>query len=198
MTTSPNVITPARGDQLKKLADLIAGLQKHEQELAPFVIADKQYTVAEVIAALQTRYNATQTVITTKASWQAAVKTDHEGRASGQVFLSGVRQTLLAAYAGSVSKLADFGLVGRKPRVVSPETKVATTAKIKATRAARHTMGTKQKAQIHGTVSATSPETSPVASVPTPGAAPPAPTVPTAPQPPAATPPVTPPAPSHS
>lgn len=161
MTTAPNVPSPARGDQLARLAALIAGMQKHEHELAPFVIAGKQYTVAEVIAALQARYDATHAVITTKAAWQAAVKADHEGRASGQVFYSGVRSMLLAAFAGSVNKLADFGLVGRKSRIVSPETKVATTAKIKATRAARHTLGKNQKAQIKGVVPtpATSPST---------------------------------------
>jgi hypothetical protein len=192
MTTSPNVPTPARDDQLKRLAVLIAGMQKHEQELAPFVIADKQYAVADIIAALQARYNATQAVITTKAVWQAAVKADHEGRASGQVFYAGVRSTLLVAFASSVNKLADFGLVGRKSRIVSPETKVATTAKIKATRVARHTMGKKQKAQIHGTVSATTP----IASISAPVAAPAAATVPTAPEPSAVAVPVT--SPPHS
>jgi hypothetical protein len=183
MSGSTNVPTPARGNQLAKLAALIAGIQKHQQELTPFVLADKQYSVAEVIAALQARYDATQAVIETKADWQAAVQADHAGRASGQVFYSGVRSTLLAAFAGSVNKLADFGLVGPKPRIVSPEAKVATSAKIKATRAARHTMGKNQKAQIHGTVPATAPVTSPVASIPAPVAAPPATTVPTAPEP---------------
>lgn len=194
MTTSPNATTPARGGQLKKLTTLIAGLQKHEHELAPFVIADKQYTVAEVIAVLQARHDTTQAVNTTKANWQAAVKTDHAGRASGQVFLTGVRQTVLTAFAGSVDKLADFGLVGPKPRVVSPETKVAAAAKAKATRAARHTMGKNQKAQIHGTVATTTPVTLPVDPV----AATPAPTAPTAPAPSPATPPVTSPAASHT
>jgi hypothetical protein len=193
MSTSPNATTPARGKQLTKLAALIAGLQKHQSELAPFVIADKQYTVAEVIAVLQARHDTTQKVNATRADWQASVKTDHEGRASGQVFLAGIQQTLLAAFAGSVNKLADFGLVGRKSRTVSPETKVATTAKIKATRTARHTMGKKQKAQIHGTVPGTAPATSPVASIPAQVGAPQASASPTP-----ASPTVTPPAPQHS
>jgi hypothetical protein len=189
---------PTRDDQLKKLGDLIVGLQKHEQDLATFVIAGKKYAVAEVIAVLQARYDATHAVITTKATWQAAVKTDHEGRASGQVFLTGVRQTLLTAFAGAVNNLADFGLVGRKPRSVSPEAQVATSAKAKATRVARHTMGKNQKALIHGSVPATTPVASPVAPVPVPVASPPATTVPTTAAPSVATQLVTPPAPSHS
>jgi hypothetical protein len=44
-----------------------------------------------------------------------------------------------------VDALATFGLTPRKPRVVSPEARVAAAAKAKATRAARHTMGKKQK-----------------------------------------------------
>jgi hypothetical protein len=157
MSTSPNAVRPARGPLVTMLSTLIAGLKKHEQSLAPFVIAGKSYTAAQVIAAVQSRIDASQAVTPAKAAWQAAVKADRDARTGGQALLAGVRQTLLTVYAGSVDTLADFGLVGRKPRAISPETQVAAAQKAKATRAARHTMGKKQKAAIHGTVPATVP-----------------------------------------
>ena len=55
-------------------------------------------------------------------------------------------------FAGLFDTLADFGLSPRKVAVVSPEARVAAVAKTKATRAARHTMGAKQKKAIQGDV----------------------------------------------
>ncbi len=46
--------------------------------------------------------------------------------------------------------LGTFGLTPRNPRVVTPETQVIAAAKARATRAARHTMGKKQRADIVG------------------------------------------------
>ncbi len=91
-----------------------------------------------------------------------------------------MKQTLLVFYAGQVQTLTDFGLTARKTPVVSPETMVAAAAKAKATRAARHTLGKKQKAKITGTVVTTAPAVPPPA---TPPAAPPAATVVVAPAP---------------
>ena len=152
MTISANAISPVRQRQLTLLADMIMGLQKHEQTLPPFILANKQYTAAQMIAELQTRRDATQAVITAKAVWQAAIKIDLDGRASGQQFLKSARQTLLAAFAGSANALADFGLVPPKVRVVSTETKLGAAAKARATRAARHTLGPKQKKEVKGNV----------------------------------------------
>ena len=64
-------------------------------------------------------------------------------------------QSISLSFAGQVDTLADFGLTPRKARVVTPEEQVIAAAKAKATRAARHTMGKKQKAAIKGTVAPT-------------------------------------------
>jgi hypothetical protein len=75
----------------------------------------------------------------------------------------------LVAFAGSIDTLADFALKARKPRTpLTPEQKAAAVAKAEATRAARHTMGPKQKAAIKGTVPATAPATQPAAPAPAP------------------------------
>jgi hypothetical protein len=55
--------------------------------------------------------------------------------------------------------LAKFGLTPRQRPVTTPEVKVAAAVKAAATRAARHTMGPKEKAKIKGTVAPTAPAT---------------------------------------
>ena len=65
-----------------------------------------------------------------------------------------MKQGLLVAFAGQLDTLADFGLTARAKHVATPEEKLASTAKAKATRAARHTMGSRQRAKIKGTVGA--------------------------------------------
>ena len=54
------------------------------------------------------------------------------------------------AYGGDPAALADFGLPVRKKGVLTPAQKLASAAKARATRLARHTMGSKQKAAITG------------------------------------------------
>jgi hypothetical protein len=91
-------------------------------------------------------------------------------------------------FAGQIEALGDFGLTARKPRApVAPAAKAVSVEKAKATRAARHTMGSKQKAKITGEnpTGAAVPVVSP--------AAPPLPATPIAPAP-APTPPATAPA----
>jgi len=172
MSTSPNTIVNTRGKQQAMLQKLMDGLKKHQQAVGSLLIEGKSYTTADLLAVLQARLDAADAALSTRATWQNAVKADYDERAKTKGFLSGLRQTLLVAFAGSVDTLADFGLVGRKPRVISPEKKVAAAEKAKATRAARHTMGKKQKAQIKGEPAQPAPATptpaSPVAPAPAP------------------------------
>jgi hypothetical protein len=154
MGTSPNTIAPTRNQQQTAIQKMLSGLEKHTQDLASLVIAGTTYTTANLQTTLQTRLDALTSAESKKAEWQAAIKADYAERANTKVFLAGLRQALLVAFAGSVDKLADFGLVGRKPATITPQQRVAATQKAKATRAARHTLGKKQKEQIKGTAPA--------------------------------------------
>ena len=69
-----------------------------------------------------------------------------------------MKQGLLVAFGGQLDTLADFGLTARAKHVTTPEEKLAATDKAKATREARHTMGSKQRAAIKGVVPATPTE----------------------------------------
>jgi hypothetical protein len=183
-----NVPKKNRTNQIDALQKLIDGLTKHAQAIPQLVIGGTTMTTNDVIAKLQARETQAKTVSTSRATWQSAVAADQTAAAQTKTFLSGLRQTILAAFAGQVDTLADFGLTGRKPAVVSPETRVVAAQKAKATREARHTMGKVQKAAITGVVSP--PATAAPAPTPAPAAAPTAAPAPVAvtPPPPAPTP----------
>ena len=158
---SSNTPKPSRVDQMAADQFLMDGLNKLAAKIPPVFVAGVAVPATTVVAALQARVAASQTTVSARASWQAAVAAERDERAKSQSLVSACKQALLLAFAGQVDTLAAFGLTPRKPRVVSPETKVAAAAKAKATRAARHTMGSKQKAKIKGAVPPTEPATPP-------------------------------------
>ena len=143
------------------------GLTKNSSTLAFFLIGSKSVQTSDIIKALQTRIAAANTVQSTRATWQAAVKANADERASSRTLVLGVTQVLQVMYGGSIDTLAEFGLKPRKvPAPLTPEQRVAKAAKAKATRAARHTMGTKQKAKVKGTVTTIVTPASPAAPPP--------------------------------
>jgi hypothetical protein len=146
-TTKPRVSRP---QSQAADASLSTGLVKHESTLASFTIAGAIVKTPDIVTTLESRQNSAKAVESTRAIWQAAVAADRSLRAQSNATVSGVKQALHVMFAGSPDTLADFGLTPRKPHVVAPAVKVAAAAKAKATRAARHTMGTKQKAGIKG------------------------------------------------
>ena len=158
--------TTNRLTQQASIQALIAGLTKHATTITSLVIGGQSLTTAQIIAPLQARLASSTAAQSTRAAWQNAVKADTDERAKTKDFFSGLRKALEVAFAGAVDSLADFGLTPPKKRVVSPEKKVAAALKAKATRAARHTLGKKQKKSITGTTPApTQPGVTPAAPV---------------------------------
>jgi len=157
-----------RQDQSAAEQKLIDGLNKHAQTITSLVIGGATMQTKDIITNLQALIASAGSVQSTRATWQSAVKTDRDERAKLKTFVSGLKQALLVAFAGSIDTLADFGLTARKVPVRTPEQKTAAAAKAKATRAARHTAGKKQKAAIKGTVPTTAPATPPAAPSPAP------------------------------
>jgi hypothetical protein len=171
-----------RVDQIAADQKLIDGLTKHASTITSLVIDGVTMATKDIIAELQARIAASNAAQTTRATWQAAVAADVAERVKTQTFASGLRQTLMVAFAGQIDALADFGLTLRKTPVLTPAEKTARTAKALATRAARHTLGKVQKSKITGD----SPVTPPTATAPTPAGPAPAPVVaPATPVPPA-------------
>jgi len=162
-----------RIDNLTADQSLIDGFTKNATRLANLTILGATQPTKDIVATLQPRIHSAKAVLTTRATWQVAVQADQAVRDRTKTFVSVVKQALLAAFAGELDTLAEFGLTARAKHVLTPEEKLAAAAKAKATREARHTMGSKQKAKIKGTVPTTAPAIA-ASPAPTPTPAPPA------------------------
>ena len=134
---------------------LIDGLVKHAATLLTLLVSGSTIKTTDLVTVLQARIAAIKLAITTKATFMAAVAAAHAEIANTAALVSGARQALKIAFAGQIETLGDFGLPPRKaPTPLTPEQKAAAVAKAKATRAARHTAGPKQKAKITGATAA--------------------------------------------
>ena len=157
----------------QKLSD---GLTKQQQTIPSFTVNGTSIKTADIVASLQARIKTAEAVDFAKATWQSAVKADRDERAKTKSLVSGVRQTLVLMFAGSIDTLAEFGLRSRKAHApLTPEQQALAVARARATRKARNTMGSRQKAKIKGTVASTAPVVPPTATPPvvTPHDAPP-------------------------
>jgi hypothetical protein len=131
---------------------LIAGIQEHLGAQS-FLIAGSITPAAQVASVLQGRVDAENLVVSTQAAWHAAVKAAEQLLASTAPYVQGIEQTIRVMYAASPALLADFALTPRKtPAPRTAAQKVIAAAKAKATRAARHTMGSVQKAGVTGSL----------------------------------------------
>ena len=132
---------------------LIDGLTKHAATIQSVVIGGTSHSTAALVAAMQARLATASAALTTRATWLSAVKEDADERANTKALVSGLRQAMQVAFAGSIDALADFGLKPRKqPAARTPEEKASAVAKALATRKARHTMGSQQKKGVKGAV----------------------------------------------
>jgi hypothetical protein len=152
--------TPRNNQAEQMTADqsLIAGLTKHAATLASLLIAGASVLTTDLVTMLQARIAAIQAAIAAHAALTAAVAAAHAEIAKTAALVSGARQALKIAFAGQATTLGDFGLTPPKARTpLTTEEKAAAIAKAQATRAARHTMGSKQKAKVTGSSPAPAP-----------------------------------------
>jgi hypothetical protein len=166
MGTSPKA---TKDQQTTDEQNLIAGLEKHATTLPSLMFAGVAVPTTTIITTLQSRIDARMNTATNRATWQAVVQAETATIAQSKAMVSGTRQALKVMFAGQIEMLADFGLKPPKPRTpLTTEEKAAAKAKADATRAARHTMGPKQKAKITGTTvaPATPPAQEPVTATP--------------------------------
>ena len=137
--------------------DLIAGTQTHPPN-GPLTLDGQSFTAQTLVQTLQSLGDALSLVDTAKANWKDALKHLADVKAKVRPILGAYRSWVVATYGNAPAMLAYFGLTPAKARTpLTAEQKVAAVAKREATRAARHTLGPKQKKDIKGTVPATAP-----------------------------------------
>ncbi len=142
-----------KGTVVALAEQLIAGTNKHLANTAQVMFASGSYTPAQITAQLQALVHLRKDVDAAKTSTQAKLAAEKADMPQLRTFMDAYVAFVKATFSKSPDVLAEFGLRPRK--VATPltvEQKAVATAKRKATRAARHTMGTKQRRLVKGAV----------------------------------------------
>jgi hypothetical protein len=132
---------------------LIAGSKKNLSNVSSLMLESGTFTPAQIEASLQTLADLRMSVDAAKAATKAKIADEHAQAPLLRSHMAAFVAFVKTAFSKSPDVLADFGLKPKK--VTAPltiEQQAAATAKRKATRAMRHTMGTKQKKKVKGTV----------------------------------------------
>jgi hypothetical protein len=132
---------------------LIAGTNKHLSSVTQVLLEGGAFTPAQITGKLEELVVIRTDVEAAQAATKAKLAIEAAQGPALRTFLGAFVTFLRAAFGNQPSVLADFGLHPKKaPTPLTVEQKAAATAKRKATRAARHTQGPKQKKGVKGTV----------------------------------------------
>ena len=156
---------------------LVAGIKKHLSNVSSLTFGGGTFTPAQVEASIQTLIDLRTAVEDAKAATQAKLAAESAQAAPLRSQMTALVAFVKATYGNAPDVLADFGLRPRKARTpLTIEQMAAAAARSAATRRVRHTMGSKQRAAVKGTivtiVSDTPTSASPVAPGPANGTAP--------------------------
>ncbi len=153
-----------------------AGIRKHFSNVSSLTFGNSPFTPAQIEASLQTLIDLRTAVEDARAAIQAKVAADNAQAAPLRSQMAALVAFVKVTFGNTPDVLADFGLKPNKARTpLTLDQKAAASAKRAATRAARHTMGSKQKKEVKGTIttivaSPTTPAAPPVAPSPVAGA----------------------------
>jgi hypothetical protein len=129
---------------------LISGVPKRLGADGSMILFGKKYLVTDLVTLLQRRVEVTDNVTAAKAAYEKALLLEREELAATRRLVGKLRHMLKLMFASSADALVDLGLTPTsRPATVAE--KVDAVAKALATRAARHTMGPRQRQRIHGT-----------------------------------------------
>jgi hypothetical protein len=136
---------------------LIAGANKHFPDASvTLTIGGASYTVSQLTTLLQSFVDLRAASDAAKVAAKAKLVAERAQTPSLSGVISAFVKYVRATFGDSADSLADFGLSAPKARTpISAEQQTVAVAKRKATRAARHTMGSQQKKGVKGTVEVT-------------------------------------------
>jgi hypothetical protein len=148
------MVTKAKGKgTVVALAEqLIAGTNRHLANVTQVMFASGSFTPAQVTAQLQALVNLRNDVNAAKATTKAKLAAEKADMPTLRIFMGAFVALVKAMYSKSPDVLADFGLHPKARTPLTVEAKAAAAAKSKATRSARHTMGSRQKKGVKGAV----------------------------------------------
>ena len=139
------------------MKQLIAGIQKHFPDgSVVLTVGAAAYTVSQWTTLLQSFVDLRADTEAAQATAKAKLIAETAQAPSLRGVVSAFVEYVKASIGNSPETLADFGLSPRKARApMTAEQAAAAVIKRQATRAARHTMGSKQKQAVKGSVQVT-------------------------------------------
>jgi hypothetical protein len=173
--------SPTQAALLANVQALIAGTEKHFPN-EQFMLGNTTYTTASLVGVLEGLAGAYSAMSAARLNVKDAALALRAAEANVDPVIQAYVHFVRAAFSNASAQLGDFGLQAPRARApLGPEARLAATAKLRATRAARGTTSKKQKLAIHGDVTGvvvtpittSGPVTSP-ATVPAPAPAAPA------------------------
>ena len=155
---------------------VISGIQKYFLNQTALTLGGVSYPPADLIKSFQADIAASNVATASRSQLTTDVKAERDSHQKVDPLLRFLKSFVMGQFGdtqNAASKLADFGYTPHKPRSTNVEVKAVAADKMRATRAARSTMGSKQKAKVKGTIAAApSNDVAPVKAPPTPAAAP--------------------------
>jgi hypothetical protein len=162
-----NVMTTGKETDMALAKQLIAGTKQHFSTVSSLTFGNGTFTPAQVEAFLQTLIDLRTAVNDAKSDAKAKIVAEAAQAASLRSQMAAFVTFVKATFGNSPDALADFGLKPKKTRASLTIGQLAeAAARRAATRAARHTMGPKQKQHVKGTI--TTIVTPPAAPAPAP------------------------------
>jgi len=148
-STAINQQSLAKGVELQ-YQTLLVGLQT----LAPtqqLAIDGTNVTPTALSQQVQTALTVYKAVRPARVTWQQAIAARKAQAPSDKKLVAGIKQAVFALLGGDNPALASFGFKPQKPkRKLTAEEQALAVAQGRETRAARHTLGARQKADIQG------------------------------------------------
>jgi hypothetical protein len=146
-------MTIAKDHETALTLRLIAGTRQHFSNLGSLTFGNRTLTPPEIEAALQTLVDLRTAVDAAKALTQAKLVAEQTQAPALRTLQAALVAFVRATFGDAPDRLAEFGLSPRKARTpLTIEQHAVAAAKAKATRAARHTMGKRQKKDVKGTI----------------------------------------------
>jgi hypothetical protein len=145
----------AKSDRSDRNRKAIAGLRKHYASTPTMIFNGVSQATADVITGLQASIDAADATAAAAATFHKAVDAEKTANARGDAVYGGLKTFVTTQLKTSPDSMADFGFALPSRRTPDAATKADAVDKRSATRAARHTMGKRQKAKVTGAPAAT-------------------------------------------
>jgi hypothetical protein len=136
-------------DQLRTLE---AGIKANLTDVQNMIVGGTTMTIADVTAKIDSFLAAQTNTVNTKNGYHAAVVAEQASNVAARTFRTQLEGYVVLRYGKANPILSQFGFTPLKAKKTTTAVKAVAVLKVKATRAARHTMGKVQKKQIKGVI----------------------------------------------